>query len=91
MNIKLVKRYERVFKGVANKNRLRILDYISKNDETFVWVISQNLDIDFRNTSQHLARLEKAGLIEKHNVIRSVYHSLTPYGKKILEFMNDLE
>jgi len=88
---KLIKRAERVFKGGANKNRLRILDFIKNANETSVWVISQSLNLDFRNTSQHLARLEKAGLIEKHQVGRSVYHELTPYGEKILDFIENLK
>jgi len=87
----LIKRAERVFKGGASRNRLRILDCVNKANETSVWAISQALNLDFRNTSQHLARLEKAGLVEKHNVGRSVYHELTPYGEKVLEFIKKLE
>ena len=84
---KIIKRAERVFKGGANKNRLRILDYINCEDGTSVWMISQQLKVDFRNVSQHLQRLEKAGLVQKHQVGPSVYHELTPYGVKILEFI----
>lgn len=91
LNLKLVKRAERVFKGGANKNRIRILDYISRENITSVWIISQTLDLDFRNTSQHLQRLEKAGLVEKFHVGPSVYHDLTPYGQKILEFIKNLK
>lgn len=87
---KIIKRAERVFKGGANKNRLRILDCIARDNETSVWMISQKLDMDFRNTSQHLQRLEKAGLVEKHNVGRSTYHDLTPYGEKVLKLITDL-
>jgi|SRR3990167_3844013 len=88
---KMIKRAERVFKGGANKNRLRILDYVKRENETSVWAISRRLDLDFRNTSQHLARLEKAGLLEKENVGRRVYHETTPYGENILEFIQKLK
>jgi DNA-binding transcriptional ArsR family regulator len=91
LNEKIIKRAERVLKGGANKNRLRILKCVQIENETSVWGISQMLDLDFRNTSQHLLRLEKAGLIEKHHFNRSVYHELTPYGKLILDFINKLE
>ena len=87
---KIIKRAERVFKGGANKNRLRILDCICHENETSVWMISQKLDMDFRNTSQHLQRLEKAGLIEKHQAGPKIYHNLMPYGEKILEFIQSL-
>lgn len=88
---KIIKRGERVFKGGANKNRLRILDYVRRENETSVWAISQKLNLDFRNTSQHLARLEKAGLVKKHHLGRAVYHDLTPYGEKIMEFIEKLK
>ncbi len=91
MSEKIIKRAERVFKGGANKNRLRILNFIKDANETSVWVISQSLNLDFRNSSQHLARLEKAGLVEKHQSGKTVYHELTPYGKKVLEFIKNLQ
>ena len=90
MEKKVLKRVERVLKGSANKNRIRILEYIASEDETSVWAISQKLDIDFANASQHLARLEKAGLVNKNNIRRYVYHELTPYGQKILNFIKSL-
>lgn len=90
LNEKIIKRAERVFKGGANKNRLRILECVQKENETSVWQISQTLDLDFRNVSQHLLRLEKAGLVEKHHSNRSVYHELTPYGKLMLDFITKL-
>ena len=90
MNKKLLNRAERVLKGAANKNRIRILGYIENENETSVWAISQQLNIDFANASQHLARLEKAGLINKHNLKRYVYHELTPYGQKILDLIESL-
>ncbi|MEK7142991.1 MAG: metalloregulator ArsR/SmtB family transcription factor [Patescibacteria group bacterium] len=88
---KIINRAERVFKGGANKNRLRILDYLNREDNTSVWMISQNLNLDFRNTSQHLQRLEKAGLVNKHHQGQSVYHQITPFGQKLLEFMRNLK
>ena len=91
MDWKIVKRAERVFKGVANKNRLRILDFIACENTTSVWAISQGLKLEISNVSQHLQRLEKAGLVEKHQSGLTVYHDLTPYGQKILEFIKSLD
>jgi DNA-binding MarR family transcriptional regulator len=88
---KRIKRAERVFKGVANKNRLRILDFITSENITSVWAISQGLKLEISNTSQHLLRLEKAGLIEKHQSGLTVYHELTPYGQKVYDFMKILK
>lgn len=91
LSIKIIKRAERVFKGGANKNRLKILDYVDRENITSVWAISQGLNLDFRNVSQHIIRLEKAGLIEKFHSGHTVFHALTPYGQKILEFIQNLQ
>lgn len=91
MNQKFAKRIERVFKGVANHNRAKILEFIAKENNTTLWQISQNLEIEFKNASQHTARMEKAGLIKKQYVGRSVMHFLTPYGQKIYDFIKTLE
>jgi DNA-binding MarR family transcriptional regulator len=91
MEKKIAKRMERVFKGVANHNRARILEFIVKENNTTVWQISQGLAIKFKNVSQHTARMEKSGLIEKQYVGRSVMHFPTPYGQKVYDFMRTLE
>ena len=91
MDIKTIKRGERVLKGGANKNRLRILDFIATENFKSVWAISQGLKLEISNTSQHLLRLEKAGLISKQQSGLTVYHDLTPYGKKLLEFIKHLK
>ena len=92
MTEKIVHRIERVFKGVANHNRIKILEYIVKaEDDVTLWQISQSLNIEMKNVSQHTARLEKGGLIEKRYIGRSVIHIVTPYGKKVYEFMKTLK
>lgn len=90
MNEKIVKRCERIFKGVGNHNRIRILDFVSTANETSLWAISQQLNMDFRLASHHAAILEKAGLISKHYQGAKVYHEITPYGQKVLEFIETL-
>ena len=91
MQQKIAKRYERVFKGVANHNRVKILEFIAKENKTSLWQISQGLNIELKNASQHTARLEKAGLIEKQYVGQTVMHFLTPYGEKVYNFFKLLD
>ncbi|MEI6040493.1 MAG: winged helix-turn-helix domain-containing protein [Candidatus Berkelbacteria bacterium] len=90
MKKKIVERIERVFKGAANHNRVEILDYIATANDTTLWQISQELEIDFRLVSHHTEILESAGLIEKQYVGRSVMHFLTPYGKAVVDFFKIL-
>lgn len=90
MEKKIVKRIERVFKGAGNHNRIKILDFVARENNTTLWQISQGVNLDFRLTSHHAEVLNKAGLIEKHYLGRSVMHELTPYGEKIYDFMKTL-
>lgn len=91
MEKKILQRLERVFKGVANSKRIGILIYIAENDNTTLWQISQNIHYDFRLTSHHTAKLEKAGLIKKQYAGARVIHYLTPYGEQIYKFLKTLE
>lgn len=86
-----MERIERVAKGIANHNRVRILDFIARENNTTLWEISGGLKINFRNASQHTQKLERAGLIEKQYVGRAVMHSLTPYGQKVHDFIKSLK
>ena len=90
MERKIAKRVERVFKGIAHQKRARILEFIAKQNGATVWQISQSLKIEFKNASQHTARIERAGLIEKRYVGRAVAHFLTPYGQKVYNFIQTL-
>ena len=90
MNEKIVRRFERIFKGAGNHYRIRILMLLGENTDYSLWAISQKLDADFRTISGHTDKLKRAGLIEKRYIGQTVYHELTPYGGKILEFIKSL-
>jgi len=90
MNEKIVRRMERIFKGAGNHYRIRILMLLSEDTDYSLWAISQKLNADFRTISGHTERLKRAGLIEKRHIGQTVYHELTPYGEKILEFIKKL-
>lgn len=61
MEKRIVERIERVAKGIANHNRVKILDFIATKNNTTLWEISEGLKINFRNASQHTQKLEKGG------------------------------
>ncbi len=90
MNEKLVRRFERIFKGAGNHYRIRILLLLNEDTDYSLWAISQKLNADFRTISGHTQKLKQAGLIEKYYVGPRVYHDLTPYGQKVLEFIKNL-
>jgi len=78
MNDKMVKRFERIFKGAGNHYRIRILLLLGENADYSLWAISQKLNADFRTISGHTEKLKNAGLIQKRYAGQTVYHKLTP-------------
>ncbi len=85
MNENEIVRMERVFKGVANHWRLRILDCIDKHNGISVDELSEILKCNYKTLSEHIRRLKIAGLIYKKYKGRRVEHTLTPYGIKIIK------
>ena len=84
--MKTPKQLERYFKGAANHRRLEILRVIHKNDGITLEQIAETLDCNFKTISEHTRRLVQAGLLNKKYQGREVAHSLSPYGKKFIEF-----
>ncbi len=84
--MKTAKQLERYFKGAANHRRLEILSVIRKNDGMTLEQIADALDCNFKTVSEHTRRLVQAGLLNKKYQGREVAHSLSPYGKKFIEF-----
>ncbi len=84
---KTSKQLERHFKGVANHRRLDILFLVEKNSGIDLSGIADELDANVKTISDHTRRLTHAGLIMKSYVGTQVVHSLSPYGRKFIEFI----
>lgn len=82
---------ERVVKGFANHNRIKILDLLNNEPELSVGDISERLKIGYENTSDHIRKMAIAGLVMKRSVGSSVCHKLTPRGHSILAFCKKLQ
>ncbi len=85
--MKTAKQLERYFKGVANHRRLEILLLVHKNEGITLEEIAEILNSNIKTISEHTRRLVQAGLLNKKYQGRAVIHSLSPYGKKFIEFM----
>lgn len=57
--------YDTFFNTLANRKRLRILDYLKEHDEANVTTISDALDFNQSTVSQNLLRLESCGFVER--------------------------
>jgi DNA-binding transcriptional ArsR family regulator len=82
---------ERLIKGFANHNRLKILELLEKESELSVADISEKLKIGYENTSDHIRKMAIAGLIMKRNDGPNVRHKLTSRAESILLFCKTLE
>jgi len=81
------KQFEKYLKGLANCHRLDILILVSKSPGITVDGISERIECSFANTSSHTHRLVNAGLLNKKYSGRAVSHTISPYGKKFLDFL----
>jgi len=84
---KTPKQLERYFKGLANHHRIEILLLLYNDDGLILEDITNSLGINFRTASEHTRRLVQAGLINKKYNGRQVRHSLSPYGKLCIKFL----
>ncbi|MDY6770734.1 MAG: metalloregulator ArsR/SmtB family transcription factor, partial [Candidatus Nanohaloarchaea archaeon] len=57
--------YDTFFNTLANRKRLRILDYLKEHDEANVTTISDSLSLNQSTVSQNLLRLESCGFVER--------------------------
>ena len=82
------KQLERHFKGVANHWRINILLILHKNNGLSLDEITEKLNANYKTISEHTRKLVLAGLINKKYMNGIVSHSLSPYGKKFVKFIN---
>lgn len=85
------KKTERLLKGFANHNRLRILELLERKPELSVADISEKLKIGYENTSDHIRKIAIAGLLMKRNDGPNVRHKLTSRAVSILTFCKRLQ
>ena len=82
---------ERIIKGFANHNRLKIMELLEREPELSVADMSEKLSIGYENTSDHIRKLAIAGLVIKRNDGPNVRHKLTPRAFTILVFCKRLQ
>jgi predicted transcriptional regulator len=89
--MKTSKQLERHFKGVSNHWRIDILILVAKNEGMTVENIAECLRANTKTISEHTRRLVQAGLLEKQYKGRTVAHSLSPYGKIFVKFIESFK
>ena len=87
--MKTAKQLERHLKGIANHRRIEILRLVEKIDGITLEDIAEKLNCNIKTISEHTRRLVQAGLVNKKYIGRSVAHSLSPYGRRIVRFIDE--
>ena len=82
--MKTPRQLERYFKGVSNHRRIHALLLLANEGELSLTQITEKLKVNLQTMSEHMRRLKDSGLVDKKQKNREVYHSLSPYGKKML-------
>ena len=86
--MKTAKQLERHLKGVSNHWRIEILRAVSKSEGITLEQIAEQLDCNMKTISEHTRRLVQAGLVNKKYLGRNVTHALSPYGARIVKFID---
>jgi DNA-binding transcriptional ArsR family regulator len=82
---------ETIVKGFANHRRIEIMELLEQEPDLSLMDISSRTNINFKTASEHLRRLELAGLVYKTNDGNFVLHTLSPRGRDVLDFIHTLE
>ena len=91
MKPKSARKMQQIIRGFSHANRIQIIELIYIRPNLSVNDIADNLNMDFRNASQHLQKMASSGLVFKHNEGNEVLHSLTALGMKIRVFLRKLK
>ena len=89
--IKTAKQMEWHLKGMANHYRIEILLCISENKAKTLEEIVKRIGANEKTLGEHTRRLFQAGLINKKYRGRFVEHTLSPYGKKFVNFLKSFQ
>ena len=85
------KQIEKHVKGIANHRRIDILLLIAKSQGITLDDIAKTLDCNFKTISGHTLKLVNSGLVDKNYNGRSIFHSVSPYGKIFVRFILDFK
>ena len=76
MKEKLFQAREKIFKSLANKYRLKIVDSLGKKRKKYVAEIEEELNLNQSSVSKHLAILKEAGVVKSKKEGLKVNYSL---------------
>lgn len=89
--VKTAKQMERHLKGMANHYRIEILLLIAGSNGITLEDIVKTIGANEKTIGEHTRRLYQAGLISKKYRGKFVEHTLSPYGKIFVRFLQSFQ
>lgn len=89
--MKTAKQMERHLKGMANHYRIEILLLVAEQEDITLEDIVEALGANEKTIGEHTRRLYQAGLINKKYRGKFVEHTLSPYGKTFVRFLQSFQ
>ncbi len=83
--MKNVVQVERILKALANRRRIAIVYYLSKNPGAKVGNIAAEIKLSFKSTSRHLSVLLSANIVEREQVSLEMHYTLVNPPHQILK------
>ena len=71
-----MKQLEKIFKGLANRRRLAIIQLLSRKKELPVNMIADHIHLSFTSTSKHLGLLRQLDIVDRRQESLTVYYRL---------------
>jgi len=82
---------ERHLKGIANHYRIGILLLVAERNWITLESIAKTLEANEKTIGEHTRRLCQAGLVNKKYRGKFVEHTLSPYGKTFVRFLQSFQ
>ena len=78
-------------KGISNHHRIEILLLVADQEGITLEDITEALKANDKTIGEHTRRLYQAGLLNKKYRGKFVEHSLSPYGKTFVRFLQSFQ
>lgn len=82
---------ERHLKGMANHYRIEILLLVAEREGITLEGIVDKLEANEKTIGEHTRRLYQAGLLDKKYRGKFVEHTLSPYGRIFVRFLQSFQ
>ncbi len=78
---------EKILKALANRRRLAIIKYLSREKTASVYDIAEAINLSYRSTSKHLSLLKSRGVVESEYVGQENHYKLSLPLSEVVKFV----